>query len=93
MSTNITTLILNLMISESKLHRIRLAGKIIDVLEENVPDFGRIEKLMRNHFINMIMAYVENPYSSKKDLLFELADFYKEYYIDFTSSEVLTVAA
>jgi hypothetical protein len=91
MSTNITTLVLNLIISESRLHRIRIADKIIDLLETNVDDFGQIEKFMRNHFISKMRAYVENPSARTKDFLYEFADFYKEYYIGYVP-ELLAAA-
>jgi hypothetical protein len=78
---NITTLVLNLVISESKLHRIRIADTITDLLETYVADFGGIEKQIRIQFLAHISHCVDCPNAKTKDLLFEAANFYKEYYL------------
>lgn len=91
MSNNITTLILNLLISENILHRIRISHKISELLESNVFGFGALETIMRNHFLSRIQNYVESPSGSNRDVLFEMADFYKMHFIEFTSE--LSIAA
>lgn len=91
MKNTITTAVLTLMISESKLHRMSLADYIIEQLEQNVADFGLIEQHMRAHFISQLDACVENPKSLSRHALYDLAEFYREYYIE--SMPALRVAA
>lgn len=92
MSNNITTLILNLLISESRIHRVRIADKVTEIIESNVGEFGRIEQLMRKQFIAALNACIDNPTGENKEFLFEIAAFYKDFYLE-TTPEVLHAAA
>ena len=78
----ITLLVLNLIVSESEGHRSKIAGMIVDFLETNVGEFGAVEKQMRNHFLFRIQACVKNPMSQNKAVIFALADFYTDSYVE-----------
>lgn len=82
MKHTITPLVLNLIISETEGHRSKIAGMIVDFLEMNVGEFGAVEKQMRNHFLSRIHACVKNPMSQNKAVIFALADFYNDSYIE-----------
>jgi len=91
MNGTITTLVLNLLVSESKLHRQSLAEHILELLDMQVGNFGRIEKAMRDYFVSHLMACVEDPTCKAKNTLFRLSEFYRNYYIEYVPE--LTVAA
>ncbi len=91
MKNNITTLILNLLVSENRMHRSRIAESVVDFLNINVADFGGIERQVRKHFISRIEICVENPTSQCRIILFAFADFYKDVYIEYVQE--LNIAA
>ena len=82
MKHNITPLILNLIVSETVSHRSIIAGMIVDFLESNVGEFGAVERQIRSHFLSRIHACVQNPMGQNRAVIFALADFYNDSYIE-----------
>ncbi|NHM07931.1 hypothetical protein G4D82_11915 [Flavobacterium sp. CYK-4] len=73
MTTNITTLALNLLVSERIGQRYVFADKIIALVQDAKDDAGQ-----KKDFINVIHTCIENPSSDARNTLFELAQYYNE---------------
>jgi hypothetical protein len=72
MTTNITTLALNLLISERLDQRNNFANQIVTQLEENGID-SENEKAMKVDFLMVIEQCIENPNSEARDIFYQLA--------------------
>ena len=72
MTTNITTLALNLLISERLDQRNNFANQIVAQLEENGID-SENEKAMKVDFLMVIEQCIENPNSEARDIFYQLA--------------------
>ena len=77
MSTNITTLAINLLISERIGHRNNLADRIIEIVSGS-EDNSAIEKQLKNSFMGVIAKCVENPNCKSRDDFYQLAEFYHQ---------------
>lgn len=73
--TNITTLALNLLISERRQHRSVFAEKIIELLPQS--NDSQKEQELRNNFLLIVAQCVENPNSDVRDLFYQIAEYYK----------------
>lgn len=77
MTTNITTLALNLLISERRNHRLVFAGKIIELLQQgsqNTED----DKIRKEDFVSVIGKCIQNPNCDDRGLFFEYAQYYSD---------------
>jgi hypothetical protein len=75
MNQSITTLALNLLISERLNHRIVFASKIIETLQQSVQGLEN-EEARLNSFVAVISKCTEEPNCQERDLFFELAQYY-----------------
>ncbi len=80
MSNNITTLVLNLFIAERFMHRQNIAERIREILAVESDDENPLEMAVRKLLMSKLKMYVENPTREGKDLLYEIAEFYCEYF-------------
>lgn len=77
MATNITTLALNLLISERASHRKSFASKIIDLTSKISHDSDK-DKEVLNSFLAALNMCVENPGCELRDLFYQFAQFYNK---------------
>ena len=77
MTTNMTTLALNLLISERRNHRLVFAGKIIELLQQNSPN-SEDEKNRKEDFVSVIGKCIQNPNCDDRGLFFEYAQYYSD---------------
>ena len=77
MTTNITTLALNLLISERADQRIMLADKIAALLPE-LNDNSESDKAMKKVFLSAIGQCKINPNCEVRDAFFQLAQYFTE---------------
>lgn len=77
MTTNITTLAVNLLISERIGHRDNLGRRIIELIRD-VNDQTPAERQLKDSFITVIAKCVENPVCESRDVLYQLAEFYNQ---------------
>ncbi|HEX9980933.1 MAG TPA: hypothetical protein VGB50_10270 [Flavobacterium sp.] len=77
MTTNITTLAINLLISERESHRSFFADRITELVQES-NDVSDIEKELKNKFFSVISKCVENPNRESADVFYQLAQFYNQ---------------
>jgi hypothetical protein len=77
MTTSLSTLAINLLISERIGHRKILADKMVELLEKS-NDTSAIEKHLKDSFLSVITKCVENPNCKSRDDFFQLAQFYNE---------------
>jgi hypothetical protein len=75
MNQSITTLALNLLISERLNHRIVFAGKIIEILRQNIQVFEN-EEARLNNFMEVISKCTQEPNCQERDIFFDLALYY-----------------
>ena len=75
MNQSITTLALNLLISERLNHRIVFAGKIIEILHQSIQGLEN-EEAKLNNFMTTISKCTQQPDCEERDLFFELAKYY-----------------
>ncbi len=88
MTANITTLALNLLISERRNHRLVFAGKIIELLQQNRPH-TEDDKMRKEDFVSVIGKCIQNPNCDDRGLFFE----YAQYYADAIHGKTATAAA
>ncbi|HEX9978967.1 MAG TPA: hypothetical protein VGB50_00210 [Flavobacterium sp.] len=93
MSTNITTLVLNLIISESQLHRSRIATEIRNLIEAHINNGEQLEIVLQRQFILQMKKYVEQPEKNTADALFQLATFYRDHFLSEMVQEIYASAA
>ena len=79
MSNNITTLVLNLIIAESFMHRQNIADRIREILNKEQEE-NPLEAAVRKLLLRKLKMYTENPTREAKDLVYEIAEFYCEYF-------------
>jgi len=89
MNQSITTLALNLLISERLNHRIIFAVKIIEILHQSIPDMEN-EEARINNFMDVISKCTQEPNCLERDLFYELAKHYNN--IIFGQPELSAVA-
>lgn len=77
MNTNITTLALNLLISERVNQRIIFGDKIIEILQENIEDFKN-EKEHRDLFLKAIKNCIKNPNCESRLSFFEYVKYFNQ---------------
>jgi hypothetical protein len=77
MNTNITTLALNLLISERINHRIVFAIKIKELINQNSEDSDN-EILTKNNFSSAIDKCTQDPNCESRDIFYELAQYYNQ---------------
>lgn len=75
MTTNITTLALNLLISERIDQRIFFAGKIAVILHENFIA-SEEDKLLKDDFMLTIEKCIDNPNGEFKNRFYQLAEYF-----------------
>ena len=75
MNQSITTLALNLLISERLNHRIVFAGKIIEILHQSIQDLDD-EETRLNSFMAAISKCTQEPNSVERDIFYDLANYY-----------------
>jgi hypothetical protein len=75
MTTNITTLALNLLISERIHHRGVFADKIAEMLQQS-NDASEKELELKNNFLAVMAQCVEDPNSDVRDLFYKMAQYY-----------------
>ena len=75
MNQSITTLALNLLISERLNHRIVFAGKIIEILHHSIQDLDK-EEARLNNFMAAISKCTQEPSCQERDLFYDLAQYY-----------------
>ncbi len=71
MTTSITTLALNLLVSERINQRYIFADKIIELIQDSKDDHKR-------DFLNVIHLCIEDPSSEARTTFFQLAEYYTE---------------
>jgi len=89
MSTNITTLALNLLISERLSHRNFIATKITDLISCVNHDSEK-DRLTKDAFISVLRQCISNPTCHYRDLFFQYAEYYNKKLV---SQESMTPAA
>ncbi len=77
MTTNITTLALNLLISERLDQRNNFANQIVQLLEENGIDSDN-ERAMKVDFLMVIEQCIENPNNEARDIFYQLALYFTQ---------------
>ena len=77
MTSNITTLAINLLISERLGHRKMLANKIIELVQHH-QDSTKKDRDLKEKFLILIEKCVENPSGESRDVFYQLAKFYNE---------------
>jgi len=77
MTTNITTLALNLLISERISHRNFLATQIINQLER-LDDCARKDIETKQAFIAVLHQCIANPTCQYRDLFYKYAEYYTQ---------------
>ena len=77
MNANITTLALNLLISERINHRIVFAIRIKELLNQSSED-SENEIATKNKFSSAIDKCTQDPNSDSRDLFYELAQYYNQ---------------
>lgn len=77
MNTSITTLALNLLISERKSQRIFFSGRILDAVQFSGGTFKNLPELMGN-FVSAMKACIENPNCEARDDFYKFAEFCDE---------------
>ncbi len=82
MSKNIYTLVLNLFISENRLHRQRIALRIAELLDIDAADETAIQAVLKSHFMSSLMTFVDKPTLKGKTVLFELTKFLKAHFAE-----------
>jgi len=75
MNQSITTLALNLLVSERLNHRIVFAGKIVEILHQSIQDMEQEESRL-NHFLSSIAKCTQEPSCQEREIFFELAQYY-----------------
>lgn len=75
MNQSITTLALNLLISERLNHRIVFAGKIVEILHQSIRNMED-EETRLNEFLAVISKCTQEPNCQERDLFYELAQYY-----------------
>jgi hypothetical protein len=75
MNQSITTLALNLLISERLNHRIVFAGKIIEILHQSIQDLDK-EEARLNNFMAVISKCTQVPACQERELFYDLAHYY-----------------
>ena len=71
MTTSITTLALNLLVSERINQRYIFADKIIELIQDSTDDH-------KKDFLNVIHMCIEDPSSEARNAFFKLAEYYTE---------------
>ncbi len=89
MNQSITTLALNILVSERLNHRIVFAGKIIEILHQNIQDMDK-EETRLNQFLSSIAKCTQEPSCQERDIFFELAQYYNSRF--FGISDLAAVA-
>lgn len=77
MTTNMTTLALNLLISERRNHRLIFAGKMIELLQQEQPN-SEDDKIRKEEFVSVIGKCIQNPNCDDRGLFFEYAEYYSD---------------
>ena len=75
MNQSITTLALNLLISERLNHRIVFAGKIIEILHQSIQGLEN-EEARLNNFMSVISKCTQEPNCQERELFYELSQYY-----------------
>jgi hypothetical protein len=75
MNQSITTLALNLLISERLNHRIVFAGKIIEILHQSIQGLDN-EEARLNNFMAVISKCTQEPNCIERDMFYDLANYY-----------------
>jgi len=76
MTTNITTLSINLLISERKNHRNLFAERIMELLPES-SSLMEVEKILKSNFLTTMAICVENPNGEARNVFYQLAQFFE----------------
>ncbi len=82
LTNNLTTLVLNLLISERLSHRLEIAGKITEILDTHADENWKIEEIIRRQFTSLLMSCTENPVSEQRIALRMIASIYKEFFVE-----------
>ena len=77
MTTNITTLALNLLIAERLSHRNFIATKIIALLND-LNECSDNELEVQRNFISLLHQCIANPTCQYRDLFYEYAEYYNK---------------
>ncbi len=77
MNQSITTLALNLLISERLNHRIVFAGKIIEILHQSIQDLDK-EEARLNSFMAVISKCTQEPACIERDAFYDLAQYFND---------------
>lgn len=80
MNTQITTLSLNLIISERFSQRLDFANEMKNIIGREF-DLSPVAEVFKKHFFSHINRCVENPNCSSRPILFALADFWMEHFM------------
>ena len=75
MTTNITTVAINLLIAGRMEFRETLADRIVELLKPS-GDISDGEKELKSHFLILLSKCVENPNCKSRDDFYQLAEFY-----------------
>jgi hypothetical protein len=75
MTTNITTLALNLLISERLSHRNFLATKIVELLN-TLNDYSGKGQQTKEAFISLLHQCIANPTCQFRDLFYRYSEYY-----------------
>lgn len=89
MNQSITTLALNLLISERLNHRIVFAGKIVEILHHSIQGMQN-EETRLNNFLAVISKCTQEPNCEERELFYELAQYYNN--VIFGQSNLSAVA-
>jgi hypothetical protein len=77
MTTNITTLALNLLISERENHRNIFAQRIVDLLQDS-NDISSKEQELKTNFLTILEKCVADPNCEVRDLFYKLSQYYNQ---------------
>jgi len=77
MTNNITTLAINLLISERKNHRNHFADRITELLPESNNLF-EVEKILKSNFLTTLANCVEDPNCETRNVFYQLAQFFNQ---------------
>jgi hypothetical protein len=77
MNQTLTTLALNLLISERLNHRIVFAGKIIEILHQSIRDLDK-EEARLNNFMSVISKCTQEPSCEERDCFYDHAKYFND---------------
>lgn len=85
MPDHLPAFILKMLRQEQVTDRMTVANEIFVSLEDDIDDFGPIEKVMKKHFISRLKVCALHRNPESKSVINRLAQFYVKNYRDFSA--------